>query len=129
MLFRSGKPSEWSRKTAGEKEGEIRCVSWESICDWLEQEPEVLEQVRQYTEAIRSFLPKSSKTSVDCGLIRDVLAAFRSGMGQGIAERYGLEGMEVLQTERLSFPEFFGIITNTPFPVFAKTQAYGGGLV
>ncbi len=36
-------------------------------------------------------MPKSTKTSVDCGLIRDVLAAFRSGMGQGIAERYGLE--------------------------------------
>ncbi len=70
---------------------EIRCISWEDLCEWLEEQPEILEQVRQYITAIRSFLPKSKKIQPDCGLVRDVLEMFRHEMGQGIAKRYGLE--------------------------------------
>ncbi|MCI9375776.1 MAG: PD-(D/E)XK nuclease family protein [Oscillibacter sp.] len=88
-------PSEWSRKETNGKGKEIPkeelcCISWKDICIWLEKESGTLEPVRQYTEAIRSFLPKLEKRHSDCGLVCDVLTAFRREMGQGLADRYGL---------------------------------------
>lgn len=88
-------PSEWSRKSLDGKEvvpaEEIRCISWNSICEWLEKEPGTPEEVRQYTEAVRSFLSKHKSQQVDYGLLYDVLESFRRKMGQGIAECHGLD--------------------------------------
>ncbi len=97
-------PSEWSRKPKEGSEEErqkgmlpedrIKCVSWEKICGWLEKRSGGLDQVSQYTQAIRSFLPEHGKRQADCALVRDVLEAFRRGMDQGIVERYGLEELD-----------------------------------
>lgn len=86
-------PSEWSRTAAnGAKmlpEKEIRCVSWEKICDWLETVPETPELVQQYVEAIRSFLAEPKKQT-DKQQVRAVLETFQREMDQGITKRYGL---------------------------------------
>lgn len=98
-LTRDGRaPSEYSRKAVnGEEvlpEERIRRVSWEKICDWLETVPGTPEQIRQYTEAIRSFLSKSEKQQPDLDLICNMLKLFQIEMDQALAGRYSLEILE-----------------------------------
>lgn len=98
-LTRDGRaPSEYSRKAVnGEEvlpEERIRRVSWEKICDWLETVPGTPEQIRQYTEVIRSFLSKSEKQQPDLDLICNMLKLFQIEMDQALAGRYSLEILE-----------------------------------
>lgn len=69
---------------------EIRRVSWKEICSWLEKDSETLEQVRQYREAIESFLSAPGKQAKKEQVCK-VLEAFQCEIERKAAKRYGLE--------------------------------------
>ncbi|MCI9187101.1 MAG: PD-(D/E)XK nuclease family protein [Oscillospiraceae bacterium] len=96
-LTKEGTPPDEASRRAADGTGEatpIVLISWKQICLWLEEESAPLEQVRQYTEAIRSFLPVPQKPQAGGDLlclVREVLEEFRHTMAQGTAAQFGLE--------------------------------------
>lgn len=103
------KPSLWTMQSKDKgdtlEESAVTCISWKSICTWLEewreeqpkpgQNAELLEQVRQYIGAIEWFLSDPKQQSADSSLACAVLEAFKETIGKkGIAEAYRLEWLE-----------------------------------
>ena len=103
------KPSLWTMQSKDKgntlEESAVTCISWKSICTWLEewrrrqpksdQNAELLEQVRQYIEAIEWFLSDSKKQSADSSLACTVLETFKEAIDRkAIAETYQLEWLE-----------------------------------
>ena len=103
------KPSLWTMQSKDKgntlEESAVTCISWKSICTWLEewrarqpksdQNAELLEQVRQYIEAIEWFLSDSKKQSADSSLACTVLETFQEAIDRkAIAETYQLEWLE-----------------------------------
>ena len=103
------KPSLWTMQSKDKgntlEESAVTCISWKSICTWLEewrtrqpksdQNAELLEQVRQYVEAIEWFLSDSKRQSADSSLACTVLETFKEAIDRkAIAETYQLEWLE-----------------------------------
>ena len=103
------KPSPWTMQSRDKgntlEESAVTCISWKSICTWLEerrekqlksdQNAELLEQVRQYIGAIEWFLSNPKKQSADGSLACTVLEAFKEAIDRkAIAETYQLEWLE-----------------------------------
>lgn len=102
-------PSPWTMQSKDKgntlEESAVICISWKSICTWLEewgekqpksdQNAELLEQVRQYIGAIEWFLSNPKKQSADGSLACTVLEAFKEAIDRkAIAETYQLEWLE-----------------------------------
>lgn len=92
-------PSQWSRRSLDGKDEmsgkEISCISWKAVCGWLKKY-ETIERVKQYMEAIQSFLLEDNKGGTqrsDCDLVCKVLDAFRTQIDGKLTE-YGLEKPE-----------------------------------
>lgn len=103
------KPSLWTMQSKDKRntleESAVTCVSWRSICTWLEewrtrqpksdQNAELLEQVRQYIEATEWFLDSPKKQPADSSLACAVLSAFKEAIDwKALAETYQLEWLE-----------------------------------
>ena len=103
------KPSPWTMQSRDKgntlEESAVTCISWKSICTWLEerrekqlksdQNAELLAQVRQYIGAIEWFLSNPKKQSADGSLACTVLEAFKEAIDRkAIAETYQLEWLE-----------------------------------
>lgn len=103
------KPSLWTMQSKDKRntleESAVTCISWKSICTWLEewrekqpepgQNAELLEQVRQYIEAIEWFLANPKRLPADSSLACAVLEAFKEAIDRkAIAEPYQLEWLE-----------------------------------